>query len=386
MKKFFTFFLLLTCAASANLKAQYLWREGFNDANSTITGTNPNAGPSVSSWGAGVESAPFGTWYLHNAYRTTGSGCVSGASGANQHLRTIQGANLAPSNAADSPYFATPIIAPGYGVKEIHFARSGTIRRYSIYVSTDTVATVAPYSSPSWTLVQGVPSTHNECTSGVDTFVTVPSGIAANVKRVAFVVSQAANADIDSIGIIPVNPLPVKFSSVNANYTSGVVKINWTNETEINTSSYEVERSTDGKTFTSVGSVAATNVRGYSFIDNSSLSGTSYYRIKAVDANGALTYSNVVKVSADSKAAEMVVSPNPVTGGTLGLRLNNFAAGQYTLNIFNTGSQKVFSGSVSHAGGSSIQTIILPASVKKGLYTVSLTNGASKFVKTIVVE
>jgi len=382
MKKFFTFFLSLSLVLvfSSGVKAQVeIWREGFNSTNIGISGTNPvTSGGNNNYWSTAVESAPWGSWYFHNTYRTSGTGC-GGA--ANQHLRALQ-------NAADSPYWAAPPVPAGLGVKEVHFFRSGvTVRRVAVYVSTDTTISTTnnPYSAVNtWTLVGVAGTTAPSCT---DTFITVPPALAPNVLRVAFVNSQLANLDIDSISIVTNSgTVPVAFAGINANYNSGVVKVAWNNQTEISTTNYIIERSTDGTNFTSIGTVKATNVRSYGWYDNAPVSGTNYYRIKAVDANGLFTYSSIVRISAGALAQGIVVSPNPVRGRNLNLQLNNFVRGNYTVSIFNSNSQKVFSSTVSHNGGNSVQTVSLPGTVGKGFYSVHVTNGSVSFTKSIVVE
>ena len=83
-------------------------------------------------------------------------------------------------------------------------------------------------------------------------------------------------------------------------YNSGN-KIEWTNATEKDVLHYEVERSSDGRNFTTVLTTNAKNNFGektdYSLVDPIINNGTIYYRIKAVEFQGMSTYSSIVKVS-----------------------------------------------------------------------------------------
>lgn len=98
------------------------------------------------------------------------------------------------------------------------------------------------------------------------------------------------------------NPLPVELTSFSAKTSSGKVQLDWSTATEINNSGFEIERSYDSKSFFTVGFVrgngTTTEPRSYSFIDDIQLSSTQsvYYRLKQVDFNGDVDYSNVVSV------------------------------------------------------------------------------------------
>jgi hypothetical protein len=182
--------------------------------------------------------------------------------------------------------------------------------------------------------------------------------------------------------------LPVTFTDVSASLTSGVAKITWGIGVEINTASYEIEKSTDGVSYSSIGSVAATNAGKYSYIDASPASGVNLYRIKAVDKDGKLTYSSVVRInSASASVASLSVYPNPVIGGQLNVQLGNFAKGNYQMRLIGINGQTAFTKSVVSDGGSSSFSVQLPGSVVKGLYQLELTDGiSSRTVKTVSIQ
>ncbi len=175
-------------------------------------------------------------------------------------------------------------------------------------------------------------------------------------------------------------------SAAAAIAANGTVKINWNIETEINTQQYSIERSANAAQFSSIGILKATGSSKYSWIDNAPVAGNGFYRIKAIDQNGAITYSSIVKISVGNKLREIVVAPNPIRGRTISLQLNNLDKGNYTFNILNNVCQNVFNGYVTHAGGNSIQTIWLPASVTKGTYYIEVSRNTAKFNKIIIVE
>jgi hypothetical protein len=95
--------------------------------------------------------------------------------------------------------------------------------------------------------------------------------------------------------------------------------LEWISENEVNLNGYEIERSTNGASFTTIAVKHATAVSGtktnYSFIDVTVVNGTSYYRLKMIDNDGKYTYSNTIVISS-TKNGDFVISnvaPNPFT-------------------------------------------------------------------------
>ncbi len=98
-------------------------------------------------------------------------------------------------------------------------------------------------------------------------------------------------------------------------------KVNSSNEPFVHLS---LECSADGRNFKSINDQTATAVRcqqGFSFTDNSPLSGVNYYRLKTTTANGKFKYSGIVALINGEKGFELIsISPNPVqTNATLNL-------------------------------------------------------------------
>lgn len=193
-----------------------------------------------------------------------------------------------------------------------------------------------------------------------------------------------------TVSLTPTNPLntaaPVKFGAVNASLNNGLAKISWDVISEINTANYYIEKSDDGKDFEAIGSLDATNAPKYSFVDNVPVSGTSYYRIKAVDKDGTIGYSNTVKLNNKKSDVSVVVTPNPISNGTVNLQLNNFTKSDYSVSLFDASGKIAFTKKMNIESGSSAQTLQLPNTVSKGIYQLQITNGSIKMNKTVVVQ
>ncbi len=110
--------------------------------------------------------------------------------------------------------------------------------------------------------------------------------------------------------------LPVTLGAYTAQQTGpAAITVNWTTLTEINNRYFTLERSADGKSFTLLDTIAATNSangHAYSFIDQHPLSGKNYYRLSQTDIDGKQTYFSVLEVTmAPAAAAALRISPNP---------------------------------------------------------------------------
>ncbi|MDB5132167.1 MAG: hypothetical protein JWR02_1916 [Mucilaginibacter sp.] len=123
-------------------------------------------------------------------------------------------------------------------------------------------------------------------------------------------------------------------------------QISWTTENEQDYTNFTVERSTDkGVTFSALAGFASSSQGTYSFLDTNPLLGTDMYRLKIVDLNGTVTYSNMVSLTYTQPAAvaynPIKVYPNPVAS-TLNLMITTGSSttpvkGTETVDIISSG-------------------------------------------------
>ncbi|WP_205509812.1 T9SS type A sorting domain-containing protein [Longitalea arenae] len=111
--------------------------------------------------------------------------------------------------------------------------------------------------------------------------------------------------------------LPVTLYSWKGVFNNDKTYLNWQTDAGFNFSHYVVERSTDGRHFSSLGQVMASVsnalVQQYAYTDAQPASGINYYRLKMVDKDGQFTYSAIITIRTNVKAFEITVSPNPFT-------------------------------------------------------------------------
>jgi len=110
--------------------------------------------------------------------------------------------------------------------------------------------------------------------------------------------------------------LPLTLLNFTGVKQSDIVQLNWQTTNEINTSYFNVKRSTDALHFTTVGVVKTNNVssiNNYSYPDNvAALSAeTLYYRLQEVDLDGESQYSEIVAIKKDNTKTGISIYPNP---------------------------------------------------------------------------
>lgn len=110
--------------------------------------------------------------------------------------------------------------------------------------------------------------------------------------------------------------LPLTLLNFSGVKQSGIVQLKWQTTNEINTSYYNVQRSTDALHFTTVGVVKSNNIssiNNYSYSDNvAGLSvETFYYRLQEVDIDARSQYSQIVAIKMNNMKTGISIYPNP---------------------------------------------------------------------------
>ena len=109
-------------------------------------------------------------------------------------------------------------------------------------------------------------------------------------------------------------PLPVTLLNFDGTLKNGNALLTWSTANEINNKGFEIFRSADGTSFTSIGFVTGAGnsnlLLNYQFTDKPGLSGKVFYRLKQIDLDGNFAWSNIVYVTMNANQL-ITFMPNP---------------------------------------------------------------------------
>ena len=195
--------------------------------------------------------------------------------------------------------------------------------------------------------------------------------------------TAVAKTQFRGIAYTPGTPVltPVKFATgLSGALVNGFAKLSWATATEVSTKSFVIEKSIDGKTFSTLEVIPAKNKpSAYEYTDASKLTGSAYYRLKVTNNDGSYSYSSSVQLS-NKVSVKISVYPNPVvntatvshTQAVSGAVLKVSSISGKTISTYNV-----------QLGAT--QTSINVGNLTKGSYVISYENNGevstTKFVK-----
>jgi len=182
--------------------------------------------------------------------------------------------------------------------------------------------------------------------------------------------------------------VPVELVSFSAEVVSGQVNLSWITATEINNYGFEIERrNAESEVYSNIGFVNgngnSTEMRYYSFSDNSVPVGKYFYRLKQLDFSGTFEYSSEVEVSILEVLNDFTLNqnyPNPFNPST---RISFIIpqSGYTTLKIFDVLGNEVANIIEGELNAGSYELQFDASGLSSGIYFYSLTSG--EFTKTM---
>ena len=199
--------------------------------------------------------------------------------------------------------------------------------------------------------------------------VNVPNTVTNQWEQLVFDYSSDIGKTIETLTVIPDFPaardygstnywdnidfsgsiVPVELTSFTANYVDKTVQLKWSTATELNNLGFDVQRSTAGSKFLTIGFIqgkgTTTESNNYSYVDRTISPNTIYsYRLKQTDFDGSYAYSDVVNLGKslplNFELSQNFPNPfNPSTKINLDLPVNS----NVSLDIYNLVGEKVLS-------------------------------------------
>ncbi len=185
---------------------------------------------------------------------------------------------------------------------------------------------------------------------------------------------------------------PVRLMYFHASEFNGDVLLNWSTASETNNAGFVIERSADGIRFEKIafveGNGNSNNRENYLFTDKDAFkqSRTLYYRLKQLDADGAFTYSPVIKVMLNNLLNTAIsVKPNPFNQ-QLTVALSIPADGLVQFSITDMTGKIVWSNRFLAKAGNSFISLEHIEMLKSGPYLMSVTTSETTKVIKIIKE
>jgi hypothetical protein len=176
--------------------------------------------------------------------------------------------------------------------------------------------------------------------------------------------------------------IPVRFVDINALAQANHTLVQWQVADQSGIATYVVQKSTDDIHFTTIGQVPATASLSYNYTDASPAAGYNYYKIESIANSGSADYSSVASVQygsgANTSDAFIAISPNPVTGSSIGIKMSDvIPSGVYVVSLTNAAGQNIYNTNISHVAGNGIETITPTTPLEPGTYYLSLSGLSS---------
>jgi photosystem II stability/assembly factor-like uncharacterized protein len=198
----------------------------------------------------------------------------------------------------------------------------------------------------------------------------------------------SATANLGGVYDLTFSFVPVELVSFSAEVVSGQVNLSWITATEINNYGFEIERrNAESEVYSNIGFVNgngnSTEMRYYSFSDNSVSAGKYFYRLKQIDFNGSFEYSSEVEVSILEVLNDFTLNqnyPNPFNPSTrisFSIPQNSFV----TLKVFDVLGNEVETLVNRDLSAGSYDLEFVSTNLTSGVYFYNLTSG--EFTKTM---
>ena len=181
-------------------------------------------------------------------------------------------------------------------------------------------------------------------------------------------------------------PLPLKLLTFTGEKVNNIVNLNWTTSNEKNLESFEIEKSSDLKVFTKIGSVIAKNINEkniYSFVDlNKNEKSQIYYRLKMIDFDGSLSFSKVIFIANETNKENLKILGNPIIDKNIHFEFNDLQLS--SVSVLNS-QGKLLKFELSEDNGK--YKLSFNSNLPAGIYILTLSNkNGEKFSEKVIVK
>mgnify|MGYP000955471017 CR=1 FL=1 len=179
----------------------------------------------------------------------------------------------------------------------------------------------------------------------------------------------------------------VSFDAKTINQQS--VLLNWKAVNDLEFSGFEIQRSSNNNTWTTIGFVPAVNspaVHAYQFNDVNALKGNSQYRLHIIHKNGNNRFSEVRSVNIKDSGLSVIISPNPASS-RVSIQLSGTKFGEMAqVRIMDAGGKEVHSEKLALRAGSTSLEIPVSGVWHTGNYLVIVTTDNHTKTEKLIIK
>jgi hypothetical protein len=251
-----------------------------------------------------------------------------------------------------------------------HDQTIGNTTNYTIYYPNNAVFASWSHSSPS-----------TYTASWWYWYYTLPSNNAGTWRVVATFGAQTVEKTFTLTGVVP-----VEFVDFQAILTKNkTTQLTWQTASEFNGDFFDIQKSTDGLQFQSIGKVkmagSSAQKQAYNFHDtDGGILTTTYYRLRQVDVDGKTSLSKIISVTPTGMKSNFTFYPSP-TGEKL--NINYQTDENVTVELFNSRGQSV---KICLLTASQTTQSLDIANLPTGIYIAKINSNRQSFVQKIVKQ
>jgi poly(3-hydroxybutyrate) depolymerase len=187
-------------------------------------------------------------------------------------------------------------------------------------------------------------------------------------------------------GVTVMAALPVEFAYIKAKRNGSENVLQWGTASEQNSDYFIIERSDDGKRFTTAGNIPAAGnssiAKDYTYTDMKTSASDTYYRVKEVDKDGKFKYTQVVLVSGGSRNAGVQMYPNPVQDN-LDIVLNSGIKGSGRIVVYELTGRALREQAI-EKNDRILDAVVNMSNLAAGLYIVEVKIGDYKISQRVM--
>jgi hypothetical protein len=286
-----------------------------------------------------------------------------------------QGGALQLTNVSHKEYYPIGTVGAASGSTiTLPYSNFGPTGVGDPYVGDPASLTIAAYNGTAWTNLSATAANAINTTAKTVT-VTLPTALSPGYTALALASTTA------------LNPLPVELVAFKATKQGPDGLLSWQTASERNSAYFEVQASTDGRTWKALAPLEAagtsTSPRVYSYLDRTLARHGSplvYYRLRQVDRDATVQYSPVVSLISDALPWSLTAYPNPFQA-TLKAELFSSETGPVTVVLLDALGRVVLRRQVAGVSGRQLLDLDEAGALPSGSYTLHV--GQNSHVATV---